>query len=91
MPQGQQAAAQTVRRPAPQGTPMPQGTRPQQRPVTGQGTAPVRRPAPQGANMPQSQQAVRRPAPQADRPQLQKGYKAKNLMEDDEDIDFMDI
>ncbi|MBO5031133.1 MAG: SH3 domain-containing protein [Lachnospiraceae bacterium] len=91
MPQSQQAAAQTVRRPAPQGTPMPQGTRPQQRPVTGQGTAPVRRPAPQGVNMPQGQQAVRRPAPQADRPQLQKGYKAKNLMEDDEDIDFMDI
>ena len=86
----QQAASQPVRRPQPQSGAQavrnPQGTmgrnpqsaRPQgQRPAPGQGN-------PQGA--------VRRPQPQNDNMRPQKGYKAKNMLDqDDDDMDFMDI
>ena len=89
-PGAQQTASQPVRRPQPQsGTQAarhpqgtmgrnPQGARPQgQRPAPGQGN-------PQGA--------VRRPQPQSDNMRPQKGYKAKNMLDqDDDDMDFMDI
>ncbi|MEZ3514266.1 MAG: hypothetical protein K1W37_03130, partial [Lachnospiraceae bacterium] len=56
----------------------PQGGQPPRRPQPGapQGPQPVRRPQPQGERVPN------------ERPQ---GYKAKNLLEEDADMDFMDI
>ncbi|MDE7185869.1 MAG: SH3 domain-containing protein [Lachnospiraceae bacterium] len=100
MPQGQPvrhpqggAAPQPMRRPQP--GPAPQEPQPARRPQPGAGPSgsgarpqpgagpqPVRRP--QGAPQP-----ARRPQPGAG-PQPGQGYKAKNLL-DDEDMDFMDI
>ena len=75
-----QTGTQQTRRPQPQGgmARNPQGTRPVgQRPAAGQGN-------PQGP--------VRRPQPQNDNVRPQKGYKAKNMLDhDDDDMDFMDI
>lgn len=91
-PQGQGApqGGQPVRRPQPQGQGAPQGGgRPQgARPANGQPN-PQRRPQGQGA--PQGGQPVRRPQPQNEKVSAQKGYKAKNLLEEDDDMDFMDI
>ena len=69
---------QPARRPQPGAGPSGSGARPQ----PGQGPQPARRP--QG-----SPQPARRPQPGAG-PQPVQGYKAKNLLED-EDMDFMDI
>lgn len=75
-----QAASQPARRPQPQGgmPRNPQGTRPQgQRPAAGQDNP---------------QNVARRPQPQNDTMRQQKGYKAKNMLEhEDDDMDFMDI
>ena len=104
-PQGQQPprhpqSQQPPRRP--QGSPSnsaPQGNaqgQPQRRPqggnISGNGAA---RPQGQPQRRPQGQQPPRRPQSQNervsnDKGQAQKGYKAKNLLEDD-DMDFMDI
>ncbi len=104
-PQGQQPprhpqSQQPPRRP--QGSPSnsaPQGNaqgQPQRRPqggnISGNGAA---RPQGQPVRRPQGQQPPRRPQSQNervsnDKGQAQKGYKAKNLLEDD-DMDFMDI
>lgn len=105
-PQGGGTAQETqpVRRP--QGGNAPQGGQPPRRPQTQQlprrpqgggipqEPQPQRRP--QGGNAPQGGQPPRRPQPGAQqgqpprRPQSQ-GYKAKNLLEEDADMDFMDI
>jgi len=97
-PQGQQP----LRRP-PQGNPTnngnaPQGTQPQRRPQGGNPSNNGAKPQGQQPRRPQGtvgQQPPRRPQPQNDRTPgergpVQKGYKAKNLLEDD-DMDFMDI
>lgn len=104
-PQGQQPprhpqSQQPPRRP--QGSPSnsaPQGNaqgQPQRRPqggnISGNGAA---RPQGQPQRRPQGQQPPRRPQSQNervsnDKGQAQNGYKAKNLLEDD-DMDFMDI
>ena len=84
-PQGQAPSGQPVRRPQPQGGSAQSGTRPQgARPANGQQN-PQRRPQPQGGNP-----SGRRPQPQNEKAPTQKGYKAKNLLEDD-DMDFMDL
>ncbi len=80
-----------VRRP--QGGGIPQEPQPPRRPQGGgtpQGGQPPRRPQP-GA--PQGPQPVRRPQPQGERVPNERpqGYKAKNLLEEDADMDFMDI
>ncbi len=77
----------------PQGGGMPQEPQPPRRPQGGgtpQGGQPPRRPQP-GA--PQGPQPVRRPQPQGERVPNERpqGYKAKNLLEEDADMDFMDI
>ncbi len=82
----------------PQGGGMPQEPQPPRRPQGSgapQGGQPPRRPQP-GA--PQGQPPVRRPQPQNERVPNERvpserahGYKAKNLLEEDEDMDFMDI
>lgn len=94
-PQGAAGGSQPMRRPQP--GPAPQEPQPARRPQPGAGPSgsgvrppqgaaggpqPVRRP--QGAPQP-----ARRPQPGAG-PQPGQGYKAKNLL-DDEDMDFMDI
>lgn len=56
----------------------PQGQQPPRRPQGGTGGQPPRRPQPQEERVPN------------EKPQAQKGYKAKNLLDDD-DMDFMDI
>lgn len=87
-PQGQQP----VRRPASQnGAPQGQNSQQPRRPVP-QGQQPVRRPASQNG----APQGQRRPNPQNNRPaqnvQPQKGQRAKNFLESDEDdMDFIDI
>lgn len=82
-PQGLPSSGQPVRRPQPQGGSHQAGARPQgARPANGQPN-PARRPQPQGGQ--------KRPQPQNDKAPVQKGYKAKNLLEDDNDMDFMDI
>ncbi len=67
----------------PQGGNAPQGGQPPRRPQPGahQGPQPVRRPQPQGERVPNE----RVPNERA------QGYKAKNLLEEDDDMDFMDI
>lgn len=90
-PQGGQ---QPVRRPAPQSE-APQGQggqQPVRRPAPQGGQQPVRRPAPQNG----APQGQRRSNPQNNRPaknvQPQKGQKAKNFLEsEDDDMDFIDI
>ncbi|MDE7322473.1 MAG: SH3 domain-containing protein [Lachnospiraceae bacterium] len=83
-PQGQSPSGQPQRRPQPQGGNPQSGARPQGgRPANGQQN-PQRRPQPQGGNPPGRQ-------PQNEKAPVQKGYKAKNLLEDDDDMDFMDI
>lgn len=57
----------------------PQGNQPPRRPQGNPGGQPVRRPQPQGDNRVPNEKG-----------QAKKGYKAKNLLEDD-DMDFMDI
>ncbi len=85
-PQGQAPSGQPQRRPQPQGGNSQPGARQQgARPANGQQN-PQRRPQPQGGNP-----SVRRPQPQHEKAPAQKGYKAKNLLEDDDDMDFMDI
>lgn len=64
----------------PQGGGAPQGGQPLRRPQPQQGPQPVRRPQPQGERVPNERVPNERP----------QGYKAKNLLEDD-DMDFMDI
>lgn len=81
----------------PQGGGIPQEPQPPRRPQGGgapQGGQPPRRPQP---NAQQGPQPVRRPQPQGERVPSERvpnerpqGYKAKNLLEDD-DMDFMDI
>ena len=77
-PQGGGASQEPQPPRRPQGGSAPQGGQPPRRPQPGapQGPQPVRRPQPQGERVPN------------ERPQ---GYKAKNLLEEDADMDFMDI
>lgn len=74
----------------------PQGAQPPRRPQGGspsntgarpQGAQPPRRPQ-QGAGQPQP---PRRPQQQNERVPNEKGYRAKNLLEEDDDIDMMDM
>ena len=103
----QQAVSQPVRRPQPQPGAQQTASQPVRRPQPQSGTQAARHPQgtmgrnPQGAR-PQGQRlapgqgnpqgAVRRPQPQSDNMRPQKGYKAKNMLDqDDDDMDFMDI
>ncbi|MCD8037888.1 MAG: SH3 domain-containing protein [Lachnospiraceae bacterium] len=87
--QGQQPA----RRPMQSGT--SQGQQPVRRPVqsgTSQGQQPVRRPAASNTAAGAGRQTPERRGTnaQSNRP-VQKGQKAKNLLENDDDMDFIDI
>ena len=88
-PQGTAGGPQPMRRPqsGPSGAAMPQGQPVRHPQGTAGGPQPMRRPQPGPA--PQEPQPARRPQPGAGA-QPGQGYKAKNLLED-EDIDFMDI
>ena len=89
-PGAHQAASQPVRRPQPQSGAQQAASQPVRRPQPQSGAQAVRNP--QGTMGRNPQGAVRRPQPQNDNMRPQKGYKAKNMLDqDDDDMDFMDI